>query len=90
MFLTKQLCPDCGNTLKVRDSKRRKVKDSKGNTLVFSLPRLYCVQCNKLHILLPDIIKPYKTYSRLVVDNAREGIIKDCPADDSTIRRWRR
>ena len=83
-------CPSCDSRLKVRDSRLRKVIDSSGNTLVFSLPRLFCQQCKKLHILLPDIIKPFKSYSRLVIDNARAGQIMDCPADDSTIRRWRK
>ena len=89
-FLSEHYCPSCDSRLKVRDSRLRKVIDSSGNTLVFSLPRLFCPQCKKLHILLPDIIKPFKSYSRLVIDNARAGQIMDCPADDSTIRRWRK
>ena len=72
----------------MRDSKRRKAKDVAGNTLVFSLNRLYCANCGKIHTLLPDIIEPNKRYLGLVIDNVRAGRFEDCAADDSTIRRW--
>lgn len=84
------LCPACNGTLKVRDSKHRTVIDSEGKKIIFSLRRLYCPNCKKLHIELPDCIEPQKHYYKSVIDSVRSGNVDNCPADNKTIYRWKK
>ena len=86
------VCPFCSGELVYRDSKPRKIKDLIGKTSHFLLRRLRCQgSCKTLHTELPDIIQPYKHYESVVI----QSVIDDsadasaCPADDSTIRRWK-
>jgi len=39
---------------------------------------------------LPDFIQPHKQYCCAVVEAELDGTGDDCPADDSTIRLWRK
>jgi len=39
---------------------------------------------------LPDFIQPHKHYSSTTVEAELDGTGNDCPADDSTIRLWRK
>jgi len=84
-------CPLCDGCLKYRDSKVRDVKDMFGETRSFSLRRLRCIICQKLHTEIPDIIQPYKHYDshtiQSVLDDSEDA--KMCVADNSTIRRWK-
>lgn len=73
----------------MRDSRKRKVKDSTGNEYIFQLRRLQCSACGKLHVEVPDIIHPQKHYSRDVIDAVLRGKCDYCAADDSTIYRWK-
>lgn len=82
------LCPDCHSRLTIRDSRWRKVIMEDGNKRLFSLRRLKCENCQKLHIELPDLMMPYKHYEKKVIQETAEGNCPDCPADNSTIRRW--
>lgn len=83
------VCPVCGGTLKVRDSKRRRVILTEGEVRTFSLRRLKCTRCGTLHQELPDLIVPHKHYSRDVITRALNGTSLSCPAENSTIYRWR-
>jgi len=43
-----------------------------------------------MHLEIPDFIAPHKHYSAEVIQQALSQNQSFCPADDSTIRRWRR
>lgn len=83
------ICPDCGSILKIRDSKKRTVKNENGEVYTFSLRRLYCNGCRKLHIEVPDFIDKNKQYSKNVIENVTSGKCDYCVADNSTIYRWK-
>lgn len=83
-------CPSCGGPLSVRDSKKRHLILAGGEVQTFRLRRLKCRDCNALHLELPDIFLPYKHYSREVIMKALDGLVSDCPAENSTIYRWSR
>ena len=58
----KNICPDCNGILKVRDSKKRIVKDEDGMSYNFLLRRFVCCQCGKLHTELPDCNSKMEKY----------------------------
>lgn len=80
-------CPVCGDFLIGYDHRRRSVIDMGGSTTVFFLRRLRCSRCSKIHLEIPDIMLPHKHYRAEVVESPS---FEQCPADDSTIRRWRK
>lgn len=82
------VCPDCGGKLKVRDSKRRVVKDISGEEFVFSLRRFTCSNCRKVHTEIPDCIVPRKRYFKDAIVAAVEEKCDYYIMDDSTIYRW--
>lgn len=84
------VCPDCGQLLSGYDRRRRHVINGSGEKLWFRLRRLRCVRCEKLHLELPDFMVPRKHYEGWVIDEVLAGCSQACPADDSTIRRWKR
>lgn len=73
----------------VRDSKLRHVINQDGSTDWYSLRRLKCRECNKLHTELPDFMQPYKHHSSEVIEAELDESRDDRPADDSTISRWK-
>ena len=60
----------------VRDSRKRAVKDSAGNWLVFALRRFKCGQCGRLHIELHAFMCPHKHYSAKVIDAVVQGEVR--------------
>lgn len=84
------MCPDCGELLSGYDSRRRHVIGSDGVPYHFLLRRLKCPSCGRLHLEIPDLISPGKHYSANVIRQACIGKGEWCPADDSTIRRWKK
>ena len=84
------ICPDCNGILKVRDSKKRIVKDEDGVSYNFLLRRFVCCQCGKLHTELPDCIEKNKLYSKNVIYSVKSGVCNFCAADNSTIQRWKK
>ena len=81
-------CPDCGGKLKIRDSKKRIVKDISGEEYTFNLRRFICSGCGKIHTELPDCIVPQKRYSKNAIETAVSGKCDYYIMDDSTIYRW--
>jgi len=81
-------CPLCEGNMFVRDSKCRRVILSTGEELTFRLRRLKCKKCRTLHVELPDLLVPYKHYSRDAIEQALSGTLTFCPAENSTIYRW--
>lgn len=75
--------------MSVRDSRKRKVKDSDGKEYIFQLRRLQCSACGKLHVEVPDIIQPQKHYGKSVIDSVLRNECDYCAADDSTLYRWK-
>ena len=84
-------CPLCEGFLKHRDRKPRDVKSLIGEVRHFSLRRLLCIVCEKLHTEIPNIIQPFKHYDSETIQNVIDNteLSKDCVADDSTISRWK-
>lgn len=82
------VCPDCGGKLKVRDSKKRTVKDISGEEYTFNLRRFICLECGKIHTEIPDCIVPKKRYFKDSIMAAVEGKCDYYIMDDSTIYRW--
>jgi hypothetical protein len=84
------LCPDCGQLLSGYDTRARHVVESSGRIRWFRLRRLKCPSCGTLHLELPDFMEPKKHYEAQLIEEVRAGRSDSCPADDSTIRRWRK
>lgn len=87
---TEESCPCCNGKMKVRDTRKRKVIMSDGKEQIFCLRRLKCIECGSVHLEVPDLIIPYKHYAKQVIICAvlSESLL-DCPAEDSTIYRWK-
>ena len=83
------LCPVCHSFLQVRDSKKRTLITEAG-VRIYKLRRLKCLQCGKIHSEIPDCIRPYKRYSKDLIEQAVQGNAANCPAEDSTLYRWKR
>lgn len=84
-------CPFCNGKLRVRDSRRRKVIMSDGKERIFLLRRLQCKACGSIHLEMLVLMTPYKHYARQVIICALfGGSLLDCPAEESTIYRWRK
>lgn len=83
------ICPDCGQLLSGYDTRRRHIKDDTGTCRWFLLRRLRCIYCNKLHLEAPSFMKAKKHYDASVIDDTVAGLSNSCPADNSTIRRWK-
>ena len=81
-------CPRCGGNMYVRDSKCRQVISATGEEIIFRLRRLKCRKCKTIHLELPDLLIPYKHYSRDAIEKALSGALTHCPAENSTIYRW--
>lgn len=82
-------CPVCGEKLVWYD-RRRTLLNDRGESSVYLLRRLRCAQCRRLHLEAPDFIQPQKHYAAQLIADTVSGVVKCCPADDSTIRRWKR
>jgi len=83
-------CPCCSGDLKVIGSRHRGCINDTGDKIDLIIRRLNCVNCHKIHHELPDILVPYKRYSRESIEAAVNGDSNlTVPADESTIRSWR-
>lgn len=83
------VCPDCGGSVSVRDSRRRTVIDLNGQPHIFQLRRLQCAVCGHIHLEIPDCIQPQKHYGREAIRATVSGECDCCAADNSTIYRWK-
>lgn len=82
------LCPECGSSLRSRDSVIRYVTQEDGQRIRIRIRRLRCPVCNRLHRELPDMVQPFKHYASDVIQKTIDGNLTDCPAENSTIYRW--
>lgn len=85
----KHLCPECGNRLYVRDTKKRTVKDGNGTEYIFSLRQLYCRCCQVLHTEIPDCIYPHKHYYKSTITSVIGDKCDYFAGDNKTIYRWK-
>ena len=86
----KSTCPCCGEDLKVISCRKRKSKNSLGETRILIIRRLRCANCNRIHHELPDCLVPYKRYESESIERiVNETEQPDVAADDATIYRLR-
>lgn len=84
------LCPLCGVLMSGYDKRKRTVICDDGSREVYLLRRYRCPQCKRLHLAIPDCIEPQKHYAAETIAATIAGVISHCPADNSTIRRWKK
>lgn len=82
-------CPGCGARLRLFGHRLRHVIDGAGIVRWYELRRLRCDACRSVHLELPAFIAAGKYYDARTIKRVAEGILDDCPAEDSTIRRWK-
>lgn len=73
----------------MRDTKIRYLWNGDGGKDTYRPRRLVCSDCGKLHTELPDCMQPHKHYATDVIEAVLDGRSEDCPADNSTIVRWK-
>ena len=83
------ICPKCGAVMAGHGIRRRHAIDSSGTSRWFELRRWRCPVCQSVHLELPDFMAPRRHYGRDVIRDVQAGGGESCPADDSTIRRWK-
>ena len=83
------VCPVCSGELKAKDSRRRHVIQADGSRKYYQLRRLRCRKCRGIHTELPACIQPRKHYGAEVIEGELDQRRTDCPAEESTRRRWR-
>ena len=85
------VCPSCGGQLSGYDHRRRHAIDGIGRAQWYLCRRLRCRSCGSLHVELPDFMRPGRHYQADVIETALQvDHWGSCPADDSTIRRWKK
>ena len=80
----------CGDKVIKRGSKGRYIINNEGVRNRYILKRVYCPACNKLHMVVPDFIEPYKHYDKNVIDGVRNYTNKCSTADNATLYRWKK
>lgn len=83
------ICPCCGESLMVKDSRNRHCLNGKGDRIELRIRRLKCRSCGKIHTELPDFIQPFKRYIVQVIEAVIDQTTTSCPAEGSTMRRWK-
>lgn len=84
------VCPRCGTVMAGHGIRRRHAIDSAGVSHWFVLRRWRCPACQTFHLELPDFMVPRRHYGSDVIRDVQAGGGESCPADDSTIRRWKK
>lgn len=84
------LCPACGALLSGYDARARHIISGDGQPVWFRLRRLRCPVCRRLHLEIPDFMQANKHYTASMIATVIADGAGSCPADDSTIRRWRK
>lgn len=84
------ICPCCGAAMAGHGTRRRHMIDEEGVAHWLLLRRWRCPCCGSFHLELPAFLMPYRHYDAGLIREVQEGGGEYCPADDSTIRRWKR
>lgn len=80
----------CGGEVVKRGSKGRYIINDEGVRNRFILKRVYCPACDRLHMVVPDFIEPYKQYDKHVIEGVRNGTNNCSAADNATLYRWKK
>lgn len=80
----------CGGEVVKRGSKGRYIINNEGVRNRYILKRVYCPACDRLHMVVPDFIEPYKQYDKNVIDSVRNGTNDYAVADNATLYRWKK
>lgn len=83
-------CLACDLQVKIKDSKRRYIKNESGRKLPFNLRRFYCPNCDRIHTEIPDLITPYCQYDNATRERVQSGEYATFAVDNSTIQKWRK
>lgn len=83
-------CPICGDSLAGYDRRLRIGKQHDASVNSYSVRRLKCQGCKRLHTELPSFLTPLKHYVTDVIESTLDATRDDCPADNSTMSRWRK
>lgn len=83
-------CPSCKILMSGYDTRLRHCIGGDGVSRWYALRRLRCPSCKRIHLEIPDFMKPKKHYNAKTICDAISGTREDCPAEDSTIRRWKK
>jgi len=84
------LCPACNFLMSGYDKRLRFVIRDDGEKETYLLRRFRCPRCKSIHLQIPDCIEPQKHYAAKIICNTISGAADYCPADNSTIRRWKK
>jgi hypothetical protein len=79
--------------MKVVGSRPRKYLQVDASQVILIIRRLRCLECNKIHHELPDILVPYKRYKSecietVVAEDNNTPLAIAC--DESTLYRWKK
>jgi hypothetical protein len=81
--------PCCGERLKVIGSRLRCYINNSSESVKLNIRRLRCVQCDRIHHELPDLLVPYKRYDAESIEKVVTcPAATDVPVDESTLHRW--
>lgn len=80
----------CGGKVVKRGSKGRYIINDEGIRNRYILKRVYCPACDKLHMVVPNFIEPYKQYDKNVIEGVRNGTNNCSAADNATLYRWKK
>ena len=93
MFFVRSLeqvpCPCCKGALKPIGRRKRGCIDDDGDWKYLSIRRLKCVDCERIHHELPDMLVPYRRHVLKSLEAIITGEGKtSVAADESTLKRW--
>ena len=80
----------CQGPLKHYDRRTRKAIDKQGKPRQYSLRRLRCQACGKMHLELPDFLLPYKRYEAVVIVDVVTQDQVSMPYEERTIKKIKR
>lgn len=89
-------CPCCDGQLNVSGSRKRGLLRADGSCTTLVIRVLQCVDCERTHRELPDIVVPYKRYGSDVIetilaDTEHKNTLVDYPCEQTTairIKLW--
>lgn len=88
------ICPNCGKNLKRHDCVKRHYRTKGGVRKYILVERMKCIDCGKIHRVIPDFLCAYKHYEKEIISGVLEGLItsdtigyEDFPCE-MTMTRW--
>lgn len=68
-------CPNCGKNLKRHDCVKRHYRTKGGVRKYILVERMKCIDCRKIHRVIPDFLCAYKHYEKEIISGVLEGLI---------------